>query len=726
MKIQFSKSIIRFSLALVSAFSVGFSAFSQVSVDLTLTPQQLVENILLGGGISVSNVTFNGQPGNIQNNQICKYNGPSNVVSFNEGIFMASGAADQIIGGFSEPASYSNGDADLFSVANSQAGTNFGVNNQAILEFDFIPTGDMLNIQFVFCSQEYPGYTCSSFNDPFAFFISGPGISGPYSNNAANIALIPNSTTPIAVNTINGGVPTGGGSVANCLAANPNFVADSQYFVANDNMAAGDVQFPGLTMTLLATSPVICGETYHIKLAVADVSDGALDSGVFLAAGSFESSGYDVDIASSLTNVYGSPIVYEGCEPVTINLTKGGCNADDVEILFLTVTGTAEMGVDYESIPPFVTFPVGENTVSFDLNVFADVDPEGPETLIITIEFLNNEGELETATATLTIFDYTPISLTLDDFNVPCPGDPVTINAGATGGVTPLTYSWNTGQTTPSITVDIPATTTFNVTVSDFCGFTAEGSSVATLIEWPPFVVSNQTFNTPCPGDIVSISPAVSGGSLPYTYAWVTGETTASIDVSPQASSSYNVVVSDQCGSLPAVVDLQIPVFDPVVVITMPEDTVCGGSPGAYLISGGNGNYTNFYSDPEGFTFSDNNGYIAPTAGVSSASNYLIYAVDQCGNTGSTPVVVVGCNTTVPNIFSPNGDNINDVFIIEGLINFPGSRLAIYNRWGQMVYESTDYQNDWKGGSLEEGTYFYVLNRADQYDESGYVVIVRK
>jgi hypothetical protein len=78
------------------------------------------------------------------------------------------------------------------------------------LEFDFVPTGDSLQFRYVFGSEEYTSYTCADYNDAFGFFLSGPGIAGPFSNGAAiNIALVPGTTVPVSISTLNGGEPTG-------------------------------------------------------------------------------------------------------------------------------------------------------------------------------------------------------------------------------------------------------------------------------------------------------------------------------------------------------------------------------------------------------------------------------------------------------------------------------------------------------------------------------------
>ncbi|MBN9295973.1 MAG: tandem-95 repeat protein [Filimonas sp.] len=63
----------------------------------------------------------------------------------------------------------------------------------------------------------------------------------------------------------------------------------------------------------------------------------------------------------------------------------------------------------------------------------------------------------------------------------------------------------------------------------------------------------------------------------------------------------------------------------------------------------------------------------------------------------------------IPTVFTPNGDGRNDKFVILGLERFPGSPIMIYNRWGNMVYQSNDYKNNWDGSGLNDGTYYYVL-----------------
>ncbi len=85
----------------------------------------------------------------------------------------------------------------------------------------------------------------------------------------------------------------------------------------------------------------------------------------------------------------------------------------------------------------------------------------------------------------------------------------------------------------------------------------------------------------------------------------------------------------------------------------------------------------------------------------------------------------------IANSFSPNGDGVNEEWVINGITRFPNAQLTVYNRWGQLVFRSVNYQNDWDGtfdGSiLPEGTYYYIIDLSNEEQEvkSGTVTIIR-
>ena len=82
-------------------------------------------------------------------------------------------------------------------------------------------------------------------------------------------------------------------------------------------------------------------------------------------------------------------------------------------------------------------------------------------------------------------------------------------------------------------------------------------------------------------------------------------------------------------------------------------------------------------------------------------------------------------------LITPNGDNVNDVFIIEGIEDYPENELIIVNRWGDVVHQAKPYMNNWggegtKGELLAQGTYYFVLrNVGAQLPQGGYIVILK-
>jgi hypothetical protein len=255
---------------------------AQIVIDNSLTPQQLVEDVLVGSGVQISNITFSGQTG-----QIGAYDASNSAFPIAEGLAMSSGDVATIPGAGGDFSSTPYGqvqdpDLDLISSAFTRDAT--------VLQFDFVPVGDTVRFNYIFGSEEYPEFVNGGFNDVFAFIISGPGFNGPFSNGGVNIALLPGSNTPVTIDNVNDGV-------------------NSQYYVDNSNGNVNGIVFDGYTVMLTALAQVECGETYTLKLAIADAGDNAYDSGVFLEARSFYSNAIEIQIAT----LSGDSAIVEGC-----------------------------------------------------------------------------------------------------------------------------------------------------------------------------------------------------------------------------------------------------------------------------------------------------------------------------------------------------------------------------------------------------------------------------
>jgi gliding motility-associated-like protein len=614
-------------------FALISNGFGQLVVDNTVTPQVAVEDILLGEGIIISNITFSGNP-----DQIGSFNSANSNIGIGSGIILASGDVNVAVGPNNSASSTVGGgnfgvndpDLDILST--------FNTNDATVLEFDFIATGDSVLFRYVFGSEEYNEYVCGSVNDAFGFFLSGPGISGPFSNNSMNLAIIPGTNIPVTINTVNLGISGFAGTPSNCEQVSPDWAENTEFYVDNEtNADPSSTQMDGLTVVLTARAGGLqCGETYHIKIAIADAGDTAFDSCVFLEAGSFASN--DVSLTASIPNAppnFPTMSLLEGCVDGFVTIFRP--NANDNDSVLLITEGTATSGEDYEEIPEVVVFPDGELTVDIPITTIFDGIDEDTETLTITYEYINACDEEVTISLTLNIINYNLPTLDLPDPLNLCGGETTTVSAVPTDGFGPFTYVWSTGQTSSSIPVSGGLADSIFVDVTDYCG-SLVADSFAVIIPSPIIFPGNARL---CLGQTESISPA--GGATPYIYIFNT---------------------------------------DSIVV----ENTA-----------------------------------ITPLF----IGNYTIQFIDACGLTGSTLLEVVVCETEIPNIFSPNGDGVNDIFIIEGTEGFPGSRFEVFNRWGGLVYESDNYQSTWRGDELAEGTYYYVYHRNDGQKFAGYFQLVR-
>jgi gliding motility-associated-like protein len=337
------------------------------------------------------------------------------------------------------------------------------VYDEAILEFDFVPQGDSIEFQYVFASEEYDEYVCGSVNDAFGFFISGPGITGPFSNNGANIALIPGTTTPVSINTVNLGVSGMNGTPANCTAIDPNWASYNIYYTQNTQQS---IQYDGKTVILTAFAAVQCGETYHIKLAIGDAGDGAFDSGVFLQEGSFSSNGVSIT-ASSVT---GGNTIAEGCGTAIFTFNRPDTTGNFT--IHFDIGGTATPGSDYTSVPDSIIIPQGQTSATVTVDAFTDSNLEPQETITFFIIYSNGCGN-DTVQATIYIDNVEILQVEVGAPSEICTdaGEFAILSASATGGYGPLTYVWDNGGGVGDTVVVTPGQTiNYQVTVTDTCG----------------------------------------------------------------------------------------------------------------------------------------------------------------------------------------------------------------------------------------------------------------
>ncbi len=267
-------------------FGEGAAPGGLTTTDLTnanLTPAALAQS-LVGSGVTISNVTYTGAP-----LAAGTFSGGQSIIGFDKGIILSDGAVSNVIGpncdtGIDQE-NGTPGDQDLTNLicSGQSCDSPTTTNDAAVLEFDFVPTASQLTFQYVFASDEYPEFVFD-FNDVFAFFLSqGEGAK-------KDIALIPGTNTIVSINNVNNGSTDP--AQANIPPVNPQFYLDNnlQYPTASPL----NTEMDGLTTVLSVQAAVTPGQTYHIKLAIADAIDDELDSNVFIKAGSLSSTSLSI------------------------------------------------------------------------------------------------------------------------------------------------------------------------------------------------------------------------------------------------------------------------------------------------------------------------------------------------------------------------------------------------------------------------------------------------
>jgi len=774
-----------FSIILIIAVYTN-NIFAQLIVTSGsgITPQQIVQNTLLGTGVTVSNVKFNNSNGPLVGNMMGTFTTGTTTTNLGltSGVILASGGVTGAVGPNNSPSLTTPTMSTNISDPQLQALIpGYTINDAAVLEFDFVPLSDTLKFRYVFGSEEYPEYVNSSFNDVFGFFVTGLNPLGlPYNNR--NIALIPGTNMPVTID-------------------NVNISVNSQYYVNNTNGLT--IQYDAFTTVLTAWVLVIPCTQYHIKIAVADAGDAAYDSGVFLEANSFTSQGV------SLSTIYSSPSVstssmIEGCNNVTLGFKLPYTAPYNINVPITFIGGTATNGVDYNNIPNMMVIPMGQDSTSLTITPVADGITEGIETIILIIQ----TSPCGYDTVYLSIQDYNQPNVTAFGDTTIC-GDSVFISAIAQYGIPPyqylwsnglgttashlvmplnttnykinivdacgktasdsvliqvdcafvdagpdtaiciggtavltatgaVQYQWNTGQNTASISVSPSITTTYVITGYNISGFT-DTDSVTVFVNPLPIVTATSTPATICPG---ATSQLQAGGA--YTYVWSSNIPDISLNgqynlpnplVSPLASTVYTVKGTDtnSCVNTANTPVNISPLPTPMILIN--PNPVSVFSPNVHIYDGSISSTSWFWDLGDGNTSTDADFY--HTYSDLDTGRYLVRLtvsnVFGCIDSTSKWAIVRPDGTFyIPNAFSPNGDGFNDIFKAYGM-NVHEFEMYIYDRWGKVIFNTKNIDEGWNGKYANEllptGVYAYAIFYIDavgiKKKVSGSITLIR-
>lgn len=325
-------------------------------------------------------------------------------------------------------------------------------------------------------------------------------------------------------------------------------------------------------------------------------------------------------------------------------------------------------------------------------------------------------------------------------------------------------FEWSPGgQLSHSITVKPIETTTYSVTIRDretldvICQ-----SDPFTVTVKPRFTIDFRQLQLTCSnanednGKTAMMLASASGGEEPYEYKWQVSPlhiapNDPAIAIGLMAYTDYTIKVTDGRGCTQTDTTRPKAYPNPIVEIsTDPSDTVYIQNPHVIFtfdnLSSDSIELSNFF-----WIFNTENNHTStlpePQYTYSAVGDYTaqlkVFNPQGCDTTYSRNITVCPVKLKVPNVFTPNGDGINDFFIISlddssGDEPEPKTRgeewesykplntyyekteLVVFNRWGRIVYKSNNYQNNWDGGNLPDGTYFYVIKCTGYQEDATY------
>lgn len=400
-----------------------------------------------------------------------------------------------------------------------------------------------------------------------------------------------------------------------------------------------------------------------------------------------------------------APPVFGGTATITdATCTQGG------SITGITVSGGAQ---------PYV--------YAWNTNVTAQIDllnvSAGSYTLVVTDD---NGCQITSGPHVINSQGVPSITGTANVVSATCQTGGSISGLSVTGGVGPYVYEWN-GDVNPTADVSDLQPGTYTLVVEDANGCTATSAPYTITAPAAPAIAGQPVVdNADCMqgGSITGVT--VTGGTGPYTYSWNGGVYTT-LDIFNLQVGTYTLTVTDANGC--SVTGTPITVAEDVFV-----DARFSYSPNPASMN----EPIQFHDESTGNIVSWNWELDTTTFAVTQHANY-VFTQDGFYNVTLTVTDANGCVDSVtitieviseleaPNIITANGDGINDLFILKGLL--PDTKLLIVNRWGNLIYTNDNYDNTWNGRDMSgnmvvEGVYTYAITLPDGNQKHGFVHVV--
>ena len=663
---------------LVFGLGIQFGNAQNISVDESYTPQDLVEDILINSPCAnVFNVSVSG--GNFASGEksFGYFDATGTTFPFQNGIILSTGKINNAPG----PNIYLsddgggigwNGDSDL----NDALGLS-NTFNATILEFDFIPLGNRISFDYIFSSEQYltnPSSNQCNYTDGFAFLLKRNG-----ETNYQNLAVVPGTNIPVKVNTVRGS-----GTI--CPPAN------QAYFDAF-NDTNHPTNFNGQTKILKAESDVIPGETYHIKLVIADEGNYRFDSAIFLGGGSFN---FGIDLGDDRLIATGNPLCPS--ETLTVDATQAGATGYQWFRNTNPIPGATN--------PTYTITSAGDYTV----NIFYGTTCSPPsntlkieyaESLVINQD-LFTECDADTNQDGKTVFDLDVIKNQLftnlpTDYNISFFEIPTSTTA------LPTNYT-NT----------IPNNQTIYARIMNIQGCYSD-YPVNLVVNTFDTILADETIGL-CENSILNLD----AGSGFTSYEWNTDPPQFTQQITVNSGGSYEVTVTNSfnCSKTKTftVEASGIATIEAIIINDFQENN----SATIQISASSLGNYEFSLDD---INYQDSNIFTNLLEG-----EYTVYVNDKkkCGVAKRTFYIL-----DYPKYFTPNGDNYNDTWYIKNLRkrNLQNSTISIFDRYGKLIKQYNANTEAWdgtfNGSNLPSNDYWFTLELTNGKTIKGHFTLKR-
>lgn len=294
-----------------------------------------------------------------------------------------------------------------------------------------------------------------------------------------------------------------------------------------------------------------------------------------------------------------------------------------------------------------------------------------------------------------------------------CVGETVSIEPQVRDGIGPYTFTWSNGLSGNKIQFRPPSSSSLGIRIADAQGCKTSGNVSILVNALPDLSITGP--KQLCAGDKATLKKSIALGRAPYQYSWQDGQSTEQIEVAPQQTSTYSLVVQD-ANACRDTSSYTLEVQAQPELTLLPEYKIKLGQSLKLVAGTQPGNYQ--WSPADGLSCTD---CPNPELRSTQSGKYCVTVVSEgnCRSEACTEVVFEGkCQVYMPNVFSPNGDQINDTFCAYSPC-IREAQLWIYDRWGGLVFQTNASGTElcWdgfkQGREMVAGTYVYMLRGVD-------------